>query len=197
MRKLFEYILKQQRRQRPLTGIGMALRETDEGTLHNAIPSPGGPGEAAQEAPDITFFSSDATTTEATETSNKVFVSDGKINGEFPDGMGSEEYIIDLADPSDSLIYAAATFDADTLDITSRFLGVSGSDDFPESRIDEGGGFLYWLLSFTFFDDDDDFRVVVTRCGNINFDFSYGAFNGALALLPVDTDGPGWLELPS
>jgi hypothetical protein len=184
MRKLFEYLLAQQRRYRPLGGIGMLLRESEEGTLHSALTTPGGPGGAAADDPDITFFLSDASTSDGDVVSNKVFVADGKINGEFPDGMGTSEYILDLADPADSLIYAAVTFDPTTLAITSRFLGVSGSGDFPESRVEDAThGFLYWLLGFTFFDADDAFRIVMKRVGDIEVIFSYGAVSGQPALI--------------
>jgi hypothetical protein len=186
MRKLFEYLLAQQRRHRPLGGVGMLLRETEEGTLHSSLSTPGGPeGAAAAADPDITFFLSDATTSDGDPpvTTNKVFVADGKISGEFPSGMGTGEYILDLDDPADALIYAGVTFDPTSLAITSRFLGVSGSGDFPESRVDAvDGGFLYWLLGFTFFDEDDAFRIVMNRTGDIEVIFSYGGNNGQPAL---------------
>lgn len=178
---------------RPIAGDNMTSQSTPGGVILR-----GNSGGSSSQDPDITFFLSDATVTEGDppETSNKVFVADGKINGEFPAGMGSSEYTLDLDNPSDSLIYAGATFDPESLALTSRFLGVSASGDFPESRVDEAGGFLYWLLGFTFFDANSDFRIVMTRLGNINFELTYGSRNGAPALLPVET-GPGWLDLES
>jgi hypothetical protein len=149
-------------------------------------------------APAITFILTDATTTEGTPpvVSNKVLVADGKINGTFPTGMGFGNYILDLADPADSLIYAGATFNPTTLAITSRFLGVSGSGDFPESRIeDTTHGFLYWLIGFTYFDTKGQFQIMNVRPGNIDFEFEYGAMNAAPGLL-VDGE-PGWLDLVS
>jgi hypothetical protein len=144
--------------------------------------------------PDITFFLSDATETEGDppEESNKVLVADGKIDGEFPDGMGSSEYILDLETPEDSLIYAGATFNPETLAITSRFLGVSRSDNFPEARIDEEGGFLYWLLGYTFFDDDEAFRIIMVRTGDIHTELIYGSSAGQPALWAGDEIG--WLD---
>ena len=148
--------------------------------------------------PDISFLLEDATTSEGNPpaTSNKVLVHDGQINGDFHSGMGDGNYVLDLPDPSDSLIYAAITFTPESLAITSRFLGVSGSGDFPESRVDEDGGFLYWLIGFTYFDDADAFQIHQSKVGDINFAFTYGALNGKPALLPVDS-GPGWIDLDS
>lgn len=146
--------------------------------------------------PDITFFLSDATVTEGDppEENNKVLVADGKIDGEFPAGMGSSEYTLDLENPGDSLIYAGITFNPTTLAITSRFLGVSTAADYPESRVEsETEGFLYWLLGFTFFDSDDDFRITMVRTGDIHVELIYGALNGKPALWAGDENG--WLDL--
>lgn len=145
--------------------------------------------------PKITFFLSDASTTEDEVVSNKVLVADGKINGGYPSGMPSgNTYILDLDDPADSLIYAGITFNPTTLAETSRFLGVSGSGDFPESRVEDAtNGFAYWLLGFTYF-DGDVFTVVNTRVGDVNFAFAYGATNGKPGLLPIDS-APGWIDL--
>lgn len=175
-------------------GYGIRKRVGPGGVVLSVDKFPAAP--AAQGDPDIAFFISDASTTEGEPPviSNKVFVADGKINGTFPSGMGTSEYTLDLDNPADSLIYAGATFNPETLALTSRFLGVSDSPGFPESRVDEEGGFLYWLLGFTFFDVDDDFRVVMTRVGDINFELVYGSMNGRPALLPVEA-GPGWLDL--
>lgn len=146
--------------------------------------------------PDITFFLSDATVTEGDPPalSNKVFVADGKIDGAFPAGMGTSEYILDLPSPADSLIYAGVTFNPTTLAITSRFLGVSGSGDFPEPRVESlTEGFLYWLLGYTFFDVDDAFRIVMVRTGDIHTELIYGADAGKPALWAGDENG--WLDL--
>lgn len=142
----------------------------------------------------VSFALSDATITVDGEPSNRVLVNDGKINGTFPSGMGFGNYILDLVDPSDSLIYAGVTFNPTTLAENSWFLGVSGSGDFPESRIESATeGFLYWLLGFTYFDDGGNFVVWNDRLGSIHFAFTYGVTNGARGLLPIDT-GPGWLD---
>lgn len=150
----------------------------------------------AENPTDYSFRFMDATEVVDGEASNKVLVLDGKINGTLPAGMGSDEYVLDLDTPEDSCIYAGATFDPDTLAITSRFLGVSTASAYPESRIDEGGGFLYWLLGFTYFDGDGTFRMRNTLLGDINFELVYGSMNGAPALLPVFA-GPGWLDIPA
>jgi hypothetical protein len=197
LQEIIQRVLTEISARQPLDGIGIHLNETEGGREINYVGGTAKGGISSSNDPDISFFLSDATTNEGTPpvTSNKVFIADGKINGAFPDGMGSSEYILDLADPSDSLIYAGATFNPTDLSITDRFLGVSGSGDFPESRVEgETSGFLYWMLGFTFFDSDDTFRVVNTRVGDINFEFSYGALNGLPALLIVDS-APGWLDL--
>lgn len=145
--------------------------------------------------PNITFICSDATVSEGSPPmpSNKVLVADGKIDGQFPSGMGFGNYTIDLADPSDALIYAGATFNPTTLALTSRFLGVSSSGDFPESRVEsDTSGFLYWLLSFTYF-DGEMFKVVNVRVGDIYTELIYGAQNGQPALFAGAQIG--WLDL--
>lgn len=135
-------------------------------------------------------------TDEAGDVSNKVLITDGKIDGQFPSGMPSgDSYILDLADPADSLIYAGMTFNPTTLATTSRFIGVSGSGDYPESRVESNTeGFLYWLLGFTYFDGDGNFKVKCNRIGDVYNAFSYGANNGLPALLPIPSE-PGWLDL--
>lgn len=123
-----------------------------------------------------------------------VKVLDGKLNGEFPSGMGFGDYVLTITNPEDSLIYVGATFNVETLAITTRFLGVSTAADFPESRVDEDGGFLYWLIGFTYM-DEDSFKIWQSRIGDINFDFSFGVDNGGRpALIPTES-GPGWLDL--
>lgn len=148
-------------------------------------------------SPNISFLLKDATTTTGGVVSNKVKVYDGKINGEFPTGMGTGDYVIDLADPDDSVIYAGVTFNPTTLDITSRFVGVSTQAGFPESRVEsETEGFLYWQIGYTYFDDDGVFTIWNTKLGNIDFAITYGA-NGSPArphMLPVDSQ-PGWIDL--
>jgi hypothetical protein len=163
-------------------GDNITGQRTPGGTIIRAKFNPSGAGED----PDITFFLSDASTSEGDPpvVTNKVFVADGKISGAFPSGMGTSEYIIDLADPSDSIIYAGITFNPTTLSIDSRFLGAASSGDFPLSRIDDTThGFAYWQLGFTFFDVDDVFRIVMSRVGDIEVIFSYGAVSGLPALI--------------
>lgn len=148
--------------------------------------------------PNISFLLQDATTTEGDppEETNKVRVYDGKVNGQFPAGMGTGfDYVLDLADPSDSLIYVGVTFNPTTLLETSRFLGVSTAADYPEGRVESATeGFLYWLLGYTYFDADGAFVVWQSTLGNINFAFSYGSYNNKPALLPIDSEN-GWLDL--
>lgn len=181
-------------------------RRTDfpAGTIRHHQPQEPFPPETNQtttttggtSVPNITFICSDATVNEGSPPvpSNKVLVADGKIDSQFPSGMGFGEYILDLADPSDSLIYAAATFTPTSLALTSRFLGVSGSGDFPESRVESATeGFLYWLLAFTYFDGDGVFKVVNVRVGDIYTELIYGSQNGQPALWAGAQIG--WLDL--
>lgn len=144
--------------------------------------------------PNVSFLLKDATTSEGDVVSNKVLVLDGKIDGTFPSGMGGGNYILDLADPGASLIYAGATFVPTTLALNSRFLGVSGFGDFPESRVESNTeGFLYWQLGFTYFDAQGNFQVWNTRLGEIWLELIYGSQNGQPALWAGAQIG--WLDL--
>lgn len=150
---------------------------------------------AAAAIPNIAFLLENASNIVDGEPNNRVNVLDGKINGQYPIGMGFGEYIIDLSNPEDAIIYVGITFNPTTLEITSRFLGESTAALFPESRVESATeGFAYWQLGFTFFDADGAFTIWQTKLGNIDFEFVYGALNGKAALLPVDTQ-PGWMDL--
>lgn len=144
----------------------------------------------------VSFLMSDASTVENNVTVNKVAILDGKINGEFPTGMGAGDLVLTMTNPANATVFAGATFDPTSLTLTSRFVQISPTDTPPESRIDEDGGFLYWQLGFTFLDDDGNFQIYQTRLGDINFELVYGELNAAPALLPVES-GPGWLEVPT
>lgn len=144
--------------------------------------------------PKIPFFVTNRSTTESGTTTYKVNVFDGKVNGEFPSGMGFGEFVLTLGDPNDAIIYVGLTFNPTTLAITSRFVATSTAAAFPESRAESAtSGFLYWQVGFTFL-DDQSLVIVNSRLGDINFAFSYGEFNGGPALLPIDS-GPGWIDL--
>lgn len=144
------------------------------------------------------FFLQDASTGSGETVSNKVKVFDGKIfdgsTGAFPSGMGTGNYIIDLPNPEDQIIYAGVTFTPSTLALTSRFLGVSTSFDFPEARVDEDGGFLYYKLGFTYF-AGSVFTIWQTYMGDISTELIYGAFAGQPALWAGRENG--WLDLSS
>lgn len=143
----------------------------------------------------IAFQLTDASNIVGDTPNNRVKVFDGKINGDYPIGMGFGNYILDLSNPEDAIIYAGITFNPTTLVITSRFLGESTASAFPESRVESATeGFIYWQLGFTFFDGNGTFTVWQTMLGNIDFELVYGSFNGRPALLPVTTQ-PGWLDL--
>lgn len=144
----------------------------------------------------ISFLLRNASIVVAGVPTKRVKVFDGKINGQYPSGMGFGNYILTISTPSDAIIYAGLTFNPTTLAITSRFLGVSTAAAFPISRVDSATeGFLYWQIGFTYLDANGAFTIWQTKLGNIDFAFTYGAFNGAPALLPVDSQ-PGWLAIP-
>lgn len=152
--------------------------------------------EAITSIPDISFYASDASEGDT----KRVLVNDGKVTwggvSTYPDGMGGNDFILDINDPEDALIYVLATFDPETLLKTSITVAVNRAADVPESRVDEEGGFLVFLLAYTFIDTDGAFRVWNRRLGDISFEFTYAAMNGQPALLPVFTD-PGYLDLTS
>lgn len=131
-------------------------------------------------------------------TTNKVLVSDGRVNGIFPTGMPGGTFILTLLDPANSIIYVVVTFNPSNLAILSRDVGVWKPADgaFPLNRIpDLSTGFLYWKLGFTYFDGHGMFQVWNQRLGDINFDFEYGSVAGVKSLLPFNTD-QGWLRMP-
>lgn len=151
---------------------------------------------AATSIPDISFYASDASDGDT----KRVLINDGKVTwggvSTIPDGMGGGDFILDIDDPTDALIYVLVTFDPETLLKTSIAVAVNRAADMPESRVDEEGGFLVFLLAYTFIDGDGAFRVWNRRLGDISFEFTYAAMNGQPALLPVFTD-PGYLDLTS
>lgn len=150
--------------------------------------------------PDIAFFLSNATTSEGDppEESNKVEVADGKINGQFPSGMGgpgSDPFILDITDPADCIIYAEITFNAESLEITSREINQSPAGSIPESGIDGGTGSFIVMLGFTFFDSDDEWRIINTHLGNIDFVISYASNLGKPALVALPAYSP-YMDIP-
>lgn len=144
--------------------------------------------------PHIAFILSNASTSTGGSIIYRVKVFDGKINGQFPSGMGFDNFILTPSDPGDALIYAGATFNPTSLAITSRFVGSTSAGTFPESRVESDTlGYLFWQIGFTYL-DGSSFKIVNSKVGDINFELVYGALNGQPALLPVNSD-PGWLDL--
>jgi hypothetical protein len=153
-------------------------------------------GASGGDVPDISFILSDATLTVGGVVTRKVLVRDGKINGEFPSGMGTgDEYKLTLTTPEDSIIYAAISFSAETLEISSRTLGVSTAADFPPSTLDETDGFFATQLGFTYIDEDGAFFVLNTHVGDLNFELISGALNGVPAIIPV-AKYANWIPFP-
>lgn len=180
----------------PLPGLGVEVEQKPDGRQISAkeappgasLNNPEGGGSGGGTAAGGTFAF------QLVADGGQLQIVDGKINGEFPSGMGSGNYILNVGDGS--LIYAGITFAVATLEINSRFLGVSGSADYPISRVESSTGYLYWLLGFTYLDAEGAFQIQNTRVGNIDFAFTFGSNNGAPGLLPVDS-GPGWLSMDS
>lgn len=157
-------------------------------------------------SPNISFLLQDATTVSGDPpvTIHKVLVFDGKINGTFPAGMGTGNYVLTIPEDvlaATAIIYAGITFDPQTLLENSWFLDVKKPADVPESRVEDlTHGFLYWQIGFAYNTAPvppaivGDFTIWQTLFGDINFAFSYGNYNNKPALLPV-TSAPGWIDL--
>lgn len=160
------------------------------GRVHREPPQPFFPETPATETvagvtafvPTIAFYPSNGSTNVDGSLVYKVAIYDGKLDGEFPAGMGAGNYVLTVDDPNDCIIYVGSTFNPTTLAITSRFLALSTAADFPESRVEsDTEGFLYWQLGFTFL-DGEAFKVVVTRLGDIHTTLIYASANGQPAL---------------
>lgn len=183
-------------RNRPEFGDNITGQRTPAGVILRAKFQP----SAANTDPDLAFFMSDATTTEGDppEVSNKILINNGKINGEFPTGMGTEDYVLDVDDPSDCLIHLLVTFDPDTLEILSRDIATSTAAAFPDDGFDlptEGVGQFAQMLGFTYFDSDDDFRIHQVYVGDLNFKIIYGQNNGKASALVVPCYSD-WMDIP-
>jgi hypothetical protein len=131
----------------------------------------------------------------------KVKVIDGKVNGEYPSGMGFNNYVISLDEESYQQVYLYITYDETTLDITSRTLDVSDSPPDPVS-----GTLIIPLaditISYTAISLPDHptslpYVSVINQLedGNINFTLIYGLQDGVPALLAIKSYGD-WIPLP-
>jgi hypothetical protein len=121
----------------------------------------------------------------------KVRIMDGEVNGEVPDGMGTDDYVIDTHDGGK--VTLIITYDNNTLEITSKTFAVY--DEIPDAEL----GVFYIEIGATFVDHDEsghikEFTTVNTQCGDINFNMIYGAFNGNPAIVPVNIFGD-WVSL--
>lgn len=203
LRDVIAQLFDELNRRTVLEGLGFFVEQTESGRIGSVLPSSGrnaAPGAAAATDPDISFFLSDASVTEGDPPveSNKILVNAGKVNGEFPDGLGTEDYIIDVADPADCLVYVLVTFDPDTLEILSRQVGASTAAAFPDDGIgvvEDGVGQFAQLLGFTYFDSDDDFRIHQVYLGDINFKIIYGQNGGVASALAIPCFSD-WMDIP-
>lgn len=198
LRDNFQQIVDRLNQIAPIAGTGIAIDEKPDGRQISAETNPSSPGNKASTGgsgsqstnPHIAFYMSDASDGGV----SKVLIADGKINGTFPSGMGGGNYILTVPTSATYIILAGVTFNPTTLGENSWFLDIELPEDVPESRVEDAdNGFLYWQIGYVYF-SDDTMTIVNTKVGDINFAFSYGAYNGKPALLPIDT-GPGWLDL--
>lgn len=148
----------------------------------------------------ISFRMIDASTSAGTPpvTTYKVKVFDGKINGAYPTGMGSGNYVLTVANPETALIYAGVSFNPTTFAITSRFLQVSDNTSPPVSEITTlTTGVLYFLIGYTYKTANGTFTIWQTWLGDIYYDLMYGVLNAAPAIIPVgQAPRVGWLAVP-
>lgn len=146
------------------------------------------------------FLMKNATEVSGNTVTYKVLIMDGKINGNFPAGMGGGNFKLTIPNTGQTyFIIAGLTFDPTTLLENSFFFEPPRlAADVPESRVEDAThGFLYWQLGYIYFTGPPANRTMTiyqTWLGDINFAFSYGQMNGRPALLPIHSN-PGWLDL--
>ncbi len=165
----------------PIEGLGIALDQTDHGRQISSTATSG--GRAGGGSISLPFQVKDVSADDGL----KVQVTDGKINGEFPAGMGFGNYILDVAEESFQEVYAIVTFDSETLDISSRTLGVSNSP--PDS---EDGTAIIPIADLQVTYDGDGNPILAIEqieVGDINFDFLYGQVNGQPSLFLLKSYG--------
>lgn len=175
-----------------IAGNNVLLKRSDGYVIltGNAAGRPGG-GKTTP----LPFAVIDATVVNPDNTVNlKVQVVDGKVNDEYPTGMGFGDFILDLVEETFQEVYLYITFDSLTLDITSRTIDVS--DTPPDSSVTATVGTLILPLaditisyttgppSLPYVSDIHQIEI-----GDIIFQLVYGALNGAPALLPVRAYG--------
>jgi hypothetical protein len=133
-----------------------------------------------------------------------ISVRDGKVNGEFPEGMGTGTGSLKVRAPSDAyddcLIYVEVKFDGSSLDLTSLDVKTTVAAGFPANTITSSGGTiegtLNVLVGFTYVDPAGTAHAFNTHVGDINFELVASSLNGAPALLPVSMFG-GFLAYPA
>jgi hypothetical protein len=130
-----------------------------------------------------------------------ISVRDGKVNGEFPEGMGTGS--LQVRAPSDvyddCLIYVEIKFDGNSLDLTSLDVKTTVASAFPANTITSSGGTtegtINVMVGFTYIDPSGTPHAFNTHVGDINFELVASSLNGAPALLPVAIFG-GFLAYP-
>jgi hypothetical protein len=115
-----------------------------------------------------------------------VLIHDGEVNGETPAGMGTDEYSLSV-DYDGAFINLIVTYSPTTLEITSLTFEVNS--EVPDPSL----GTFYVEIGRVYLDFNEDtgklakVTTLNTQCGDINFALIYGAFNGAPALIPLNT----------
>ncbi len=193
-------------------GDNVRGRFTSTGTIIDAKPQGASSGLG-----DISFAmeeaSPGATGASGPSASHRISIVDGKVNGHFPDGMGSGDYVLPIedtkvADGHSAIIFVGASIDFSTLAVgaldhslwlqaTRDDAVVGGMPGEAESRVDwtdhVGTIFLYYPIGFCYLDSHSRFQIQQTYLGDINYQFSMGAYNGVPAIIPINT-AIGWLD---
>lgn len=118
------------------------------------------------------------------DTGLKVSVKDGKVNDQYPSGMGSNDYVLEIEEETFQEVLLVATFNRETLELTSIFLDVtddpaSYTDDYVEKPI------VIPIADIIITYDADSNPIVTVyqkQLGDISFQLVYGALSGAPAL---------------
>lgn len=133
---------------------------------------------------------------EITVGDTSIRVRDGKVNGEFPEGMGEDDFLIlEVGDLSDCLVYVKCVHDVESLDLTSLDVLTATSGTFPVNIVSETEITINVLIGFTYITEEGRTVVMNSFVGDIDYNLVYGAHNGIESVVAVQrfTD---WMELP-
>lgn len=165
-------------------GNNITGTRTPGGTIIRAK-SGGAPGAIVPSAFDVLPASDDVSFF-------KVKVVDGRVNGDFPSGMGFDNYVLTIVEESFQEVYVIVTYDTSTLNITS--LSLARNDVVPANS---SGTLIIPIADIQItYDGGGSPIMTITQLlsGNIDFSFVYGSFNGAPSLLAVRAFGD-WIPV--